>query len=142
MSWRYSIPPSGLGFLRGDGLGANYNGTLWSGEARPTDVTGGATGTFAGGVLMMFRMTADRAHLDLSADPRLADRVADNGIAFPPAVGTNPAAAGYKFDGTESESLMMGQNFGVLTDIQTGPDGTLYLVSNTDNAVYRISRAQ
>jgi len=142
MSWRYSIPPSGLGFLRGDGLGASYNGTLWSGEARPTDVTGGATGTFAGGVLMMFRLTADRAHLDLSADPRLADRVADNGITFPPAVPTNPAAPGYKFDGTESESLMVGQNFGVLTDIQTGPDGALYLVSNTDNAVYRISRVQ
>lgn len=141
-SWRYSIPPSGLGFLRGDGLGTSYNGTLWSGQATPASITGGATGTFAGGVLMMFRLTGDRTHLDLSADTRLADRVADNGIVFPPPVGTNPAAAGYKYDGTESETLMFGQNFGVLTDIQTGPDGNLYLVSNTDNAVYRITRTQ
>jgi glucose/arabinose dehydrogenase len=142
MSWRYSIPPAGLGFLRGDGLGANYNGTLWSGQATPTNITGGATGTFAGGVLMVFRLTGDRAHLDLSADPRLADHVADNGISFPPPVGTAAGTAGYKFTGMESESLMIGQNFGVLTDIQTGPDGTLFLVSNTDGVVYRISRVQ
>jgi len=142
MSWRYSIPPSGLGFLSGDGLGPAYNGTLWSGQATPTNITGGATGTFAGGVLMMFRLTSDRAHLDLSADPRLADGVADNGIGYPPAVGTTPGAAGYKYNGIESEMLMIGQNFGVLTDIRTGPDGNLYLVSNTDGIVYRISRIQ
>ncbi len=103
-------------------------------------MTGGATGTFAGGVLMMFRLSADRAHLDLSADPRLADGVADNGIAYLIAVGTPAGDPGYKYDGTESESLMVGREFGVLTDIQTGPNGNLYLVSNTDNLVYRITR--
>lgn len=142
MSWRYSIPPSGLGFMRGDGLGSEYNGTLWSGQATPTNITGSSTGTFAGGVLMMFRLNATRDHLDLSADPRLADRVADNGIAFPPPIGTPANTAGYKYNGVESESLIVGQNFGVLTDIKTGPDGSLYLVSNTDNIVYRITRAQ
>lgn len=91
---------------------------------------------------MMFRLNATRDHLDLSADPRLEDHVADNGIAFPPPVGTPAGTAGYKFSGVESESLMVGQNFGVLTDIKTGPDGALYLVSNTDNIVYRITRAQ
>jgi aldose sugar dehydrogenase len=128
--------------VRGNGLGANYHGTLWSGQATPLNVTGAGTGTFAGGVLMMFRLTSDRSHLDLSADPRLADRVVDNGIAFPPPVGTAAGTPGYKYDGTESESLMVGQNFGVITDIQTGPDGNLYIASNTDNAVYRISRIQ
>ena len=142
ISWRYSIPPSGLGFVRGNGLGANYNGTLWSGQATPLSITGAATGTFAGGVLNMFRLTSDRTHLDLSADPRLADGVVDNGIAFPPPVGTTAGTAGFKYDGTEGETLMVGQNFGVITDIQTGPDGNLYLTSNTDNAVYRISRIQ
>lgn len=139
-SWRYSIPPSGLGFVAGDGLGPQYNGTLWTGEARPTDITGGSTGTFAGGALMVFRLKSDRSGLDLSADPRLADKVADNGIAYPLPVGTAAGAAGYKFDGKESESLLIGDNFGVVTDIVTGPDGGLYVVSNTDNAVYRISR--
>ena len=139
MSWRYAVPPSGIGFVAGNGLGDSYAGTMWTGEARTTDVTGGTTGTFAGGALMVFRLTSDRAHLDLSADPRLADHVADNGT-YPLPVGTNPNAAGFKFDGNESESLLIGQNFGITTDIQTGPDGGLYVVSNTDGAVYRISR--
>lgn len=139
-SWRYSIPPSGLGFVIGNGLGPQYNGTLWTGEARPTDITGGSTGTFAGGALMVFRLTSDRAHLDLSADPRLADRVADNGT-YPLPIGTAAGAPGFKFDGRESESLLVGQNFGVVTDILTGPDGGLYVVSNTDNSVYKITRA-
>lgn len=60
-------------------------------------------------------------------DPRLADRVADNND---------------KYDPTESEGLRIGRNFGVLTDIQTGPDGTLYLVSLSKGAVYQISRAE
>ena len=138
-SWRYAVPPSGFGFVRGNGLGAEYAGTLWSGEARTASVTGGTTGTFAGGFLMRFKLTPDRSHLDLSADARLTDRVADNGT-YPPPVGTSPGAVGYKFDGRESESLLIGQGFGISTDIQTGPDGNLYVVSLTSNAVYKISR--
>ena len=46
-------------------------------------------------------------------DARLDDRVADN-LA--------------KADITESESLLVGRSFGIVTDIQTGPDGALYLV--------------
>jgi aldose sugar dehydrogenase len=141
LSWRYSLSPAGLGFVKGDGLGSAYNGTLWGGGATATNITGGSAGTFAGGYLMMFRLTADRAHLDFSADARLADHVADNG-AYPPPVGTNAGAAGFKYDGNESETLLIGQNFGITTDIQTGPDGNLYVVSNSDGAVYKISRAQ
>jgi aldose sugar dehydrogenase len=141
MSWRYAVSPAGLGFVNGDGLGPAYNGTLWSGGATPSNIASATTGTFAGGYLMVFRLTPDRLHLDLSADPRLADHVADNGI-FPPPVGTPAGTAGYKYTGQESESLLIGQNFGVTTDIRSGPDGGLYVVSNTDNAVYRISRAQ
>jgi len=141
LSWRYGVPPSGLGFVTGNGLGAANNGTLWSGEARTTDITGGSTGTFAGGVLMRLKLTGDRSHLDLSADPRLADKVADNGVAYPPPFGTPPSTPGYKYNGVESESLMVGQGFGIVTDIQTGPEGCLYVVSNTNNSVYRICQA-
>ncbi|MFL6447562.1 MAG: PQQ-dependent sugar dehydrogenase [Bryobacteraceae bacterium] len=141
MTWRYAVSPAGLGFVNGDGLGSAYNGTLWSGGATPSNIVGASSGTFAGGYLMVFRLTPDRLHLDLSADPRLADHVADNGI-FPPPIGTAAGTAGYKYTGQESESLLIGQNFGVTTDIRSGPDEGLYVVSNTDNAVYRISRAQ
>jgi hypothetical protein len=56
----------------------------------------------------------------------LADRVADN-LA--------------KHDITESESLLIGQNFGIVTDIDTGPNGNLFVVSLTNGAVYEIYRA-
>jgi hypothetical protein len=56
-------------------------------------------------------------------DPRLEDRVADN-------VG--------KWEITESESLLFGRNFGVGTDVQTGPNGNLFVVSLSDGAVYEV----
>ena len=58
-------------------------------------------------------------------DPRLEDRVADN-LA--------------KHDITESESLLIGQDFGVITDIDTGPNGNLFVVSLTAGAIYEIYR--
>ncbi len=58
-------------------------------------------------------------------DPRLADRVADN-IA--------------KHDITESESLLLGRNFGIVTDVQTAPGGNLVVVSLSHGAIYEISR--
>src|SRR5262245_40637708 len=74
------------------------------------------------------RLTADRLHVDVSADPRLADLVADN------------LFRAQKFDGTESETLQIGTGFGTTTDIEQGPDGNLYVVSVTDNAIYKTSR--
>ena len=141
-SWRYSVVPSGLGFVAGNGLGASYAGTMWSGQGSTRSISGGATGAFTGGALFMMRMTADRLHPDLSADARLADAVADNGVAYPPPFGTLSSADGYKFDGRESESLLVGRGFGSVTDIQTGPDGYLYVVSSGAGAVYRIRPGQ
>ena len=81
-----------------------------------------------GGSIYRLKLTPDRLHMDLSADPRLADRVADN--LFRP----------QKFDGTESETLRIGTSFGVTPDIEQGPDANLYVVSISDNAIYMISR--
>ena len=63
-------------------------------------------------------------HVD---DPRLEDRVADNL---------------HKWEITESESLLIGRNFGVGTDMHQGPNGNLYIVSLSNGAVYEISRRQ
>lgn len=140
LSWRYAVEPAGLGFVQGSGLGARYAGTLWTGQARAADITGGTTGTFAGGALMMVRLTGDRLHVDSADDARLADRVVDNGAAAIPPPGTPASTAGYKFDGRESESLLIGQGFGAISAIQTAPDGSVYVVSSSNNAVYRVSR--
>jgi glucose/arabinose dehydrogenase len=123
-SWKYEIGPAGTTFVTGTALGPEYNGTLWIGSARSFQQVGNN-----GGSLYRFKMTADRMHVDVSADVRLSDRVADN--LFSPT----------KFEGTESESLVIGQGFGITPDLEQGPDGNLYVVSNTDGVIYKISRA-
>jgi len=123
LSWRYEIGPAGTTFLTGNALGVEYAGTLWFGSARSNQQVG-----FNGGSIYRLKLTADRMHIDVSADPRLADRVADN-LQQPG-----------KFDGTESETLRIGTGFGITPDIEMGPDGNLYVVSNTDNTIYKISR--
>jgi hypothetical protein len=58
-------------------------------------------------------------------DPRLADLVADNNASR---------------DMTESESLLIGENFGIVTDIETGPNGNLFVVSLLTGSVYEVFR--
>jgi aldose sugar dehydrogenase len=116
-SWKYPTPAAPLGFVQGRGLGPQFEGDMFVGAAR----------TFLdGGFLFRFKLTPDRLHFSLT-DPRLADLVADNLD---------------KFDITESESLLIGKDFGITTDIQTGPNGDLFVVSNTNSAVYEISGKQ
>ncbi|MBS0191528.1 MAG: PQQ-dependent sugar dehydrogenase [Phycisphaerales bacterium] len=122
-SWRYEIGPAGTAFVTGNALGSEYAGTLWIGSARSNQQVGAN-----GGSLYRLRLTPDRLHVDTSADPRLADHVADNLFRT------------QKFEGTESETLQIGTGFGITPDIVQGPDGNLYVVSNTDNAIYKISR--
>ena len=112
-SWRYALAPSPIGFVKGRGLGPQFEGDL---------VVGASRTTLLNGFLFRFKLTTDRQHFSFT-DPRLADRVADNVD---------------KFDQTESESLIAGKDFGITTDIQTGPNGNLFVVSLSNGAVYEI----
>ena len=47
-----------------------------------------------------------------------------------------------KFDIKESESLLIGHDFGITTDIETALNGDVFVVSNTNGAVYEISGKQ
>jgi glucose/arabinose dehydrogenase len=40
----------------------------------------------------------------------------------------------------ELQNVIFGEGFGVPTDLEIGPDGTLYISSLRDGAVYRISK--
>ena len=119
LAWKFESGPAGTTFVRGSALGDDNDGTLWIGSSRSFQQVGGT-----GGSLYRLRLTRNRLKVDVS-DPALADRVADN-LA--------------KFEGTESESLIVGRGFGTTPSIEQGPDGNLYVVSITDNAVYMISR--
>jgi aldose sugar dehydrogenase len=114
-SWKWAIAPAAIGFLRGDALGAEYANDLFVGASRTT---------LDNGYLLRLDLSSNRQEI-ASTDGRLADRVADNAA---------------KFDIAESESLRFGAGFGVGTDIQTGPNGNLYVVSLSNGAVYEVSR--
>ena len=47
-----------------------------------------------------------------------------------------------KYDITESESLLFGRNVGVTTDVQTGPNGNLFVVSLSRGSIYEIHRTR
>ena len=114
-SWKWEVAPGGIGFVNGRALGPQYEGDL---------IMGAATPLLEGGYLFRFNLTGNRRKVGVD-DPRLADRVADNLD---------------KHEITESESLLFGRDFGVTTDVQTGPNGNLYLVSLTNGAIYEIAR--
>ncbi len=115
LSWKYEVGPGGIGFLDSDDLGRGYENDLFM---------GGSTARLEGGHLFRFNLTRDRRDVDTN-DPRLADGVADNTE---------------KWQITESESLLFGRNFGTATDIQTGDDGDLYVVSLSLGTVYEVFR--
>lgn len=112
-SWKYAVAPSPLGFVKGRGLGPQFEGDMF---------VGGSRTTLENGYLFRFKLTPDRQHFEFT-DPLLADLVADN---------TD------KFDITESESLLIGRNFGITTDIQTAPNGNVFVVSLLNGAIYEI----
>jgi uncharacterized protein (TIGR03118 family) len=112
-SWRWAVAPAAIGFA-GSGLGPQHANDLFVGAAR----------TFLDeGYLFEFKFDESRQHFAFS-DPALRDKVDDND---------------YKFDEGESGSLVAGENFGIVTNIVTGPDGNLYVTSTSNGAVYMIA---
>jgi hypothetical protein len=116
-SWKFEVAPGAIGFVTGRGLGPQFEGDLFVAAAR--DV-------LEGGHLFHFNLTGNRRAIGTD-DPRLEDRVADNL---------------HKWEITESESLLIGRNFGIGTDMHTGPNGNLVSVSLTNGAIYEIFQAR
>ena len=114
-SWKWEVAPGGVGFINGRALGPQYDGDL---------VLGAGTPILEGGYLFRFNLTGNRRKVGVD-DPRLEDRVADN-LA--------------KHEITESESLLFGRGFGIATDIETGPNGNLFVLSLSNGTIYEIVR--
>jgi len=114
-SWKHVIAPAAIGFVGSSALGPQFRGDLFVGLAVPEP---------EGGVLLRLQLTGNRRKVAVD-DPRLEDRVADN-LTF--------------HDLTESETLLIGRNFGVVTDIETGPNGNLFVVSLDQGTVHEIFR--
>jgi aldose sugar dehydrogenase len=116
-SWKHVLAPAAIGFMAGRGLGPQYDGDLFVGMSVPEPL---------GGPLFRFNLTGNRRAIGVD-DPRLEDRVADN-VTF--------------HEMTESESLLVGTGFGIVTDIEPSPDGTLYVISLDQGMIHEVSRNQ
>jgi glucose/arabinose dehydrogenase len=114
-SWKHVLAPAAIGFVRGRGLGPQYANDLFVGFSVPEPL---------GGPLFRFNLTGNRRKIGVD-DPRLEDRVADNPTFH---------------DLAESETLLIGRDFGIVTDIETAPGGELLVVSLDQGAIYSISR--
>jgi glucose/arabinose dehydrogenase len=114
-SWKHVLAPAAIGFVGGRALGPQFEGDL---------LVGFSTLDTLGGPLFRFNLTGNRQKIAVD-DPRLEDRVADN-VTF--------------HEMTESESLLLGRDFGIVTDIETGPNGNVFVVSLSDGAIYELSR--
>jgi aldose sugar dehydrogenase len=116
-SWKYVVPPAGIGFVNGKMLGPQYNGDL---------IVGLSVTNVLNGALFHFNLTGKRNKIGVDS-AGLEDRVADN-LTF--------------YDLTESEELLFGADFGVVTDIKTGPNGNLFIVSLSRGRVFEIRRVR
>jgi glucose/arabinose dehydrogenase len=114
-SWKHVLAPAAIGFLGSTTLGPQYRNDLFVGMSVPEPL---------GGPLFRLNLTGNRRAIGVD-DPRLADRVADN-LTF--------------HEMTESESFLFATDVGVVTDIETGPNGNLFVVSLDQGTVYEISR--
>src|SRR2546428_38142 len=62
-SWKYAVPPAGIGFLSSRALGPQFQNDLFVGAATPNSV---------GGFLFRFQLNCHRRHI-ATDHPRLAD---------------------------------------------------------------------
>jgi aldose sugar dehydrogenase len=109
LSWVHPPAVTAIAFVTDDRLGESSRGTVW-------------LGTVLTDSLLRYPLGPDGRSLVL--DGPLADRVDDNES---------------KGDLGESEPYVVGTGFGVVSDIDVGPDGSLYVASVGNGAIYRLS---
>ena len=124
-SWKHVTPPAALAFIDGDGLGAEYDGDLIVGSAVFRPLAAPPSVMANPGNLYRFRLNGGRNKFKFR-DHALRDKVADN-------LGRDDWV-------TEQAEILFGTDFGIVTDMHTGPDGALYVVSPSAGSVRRIFR--
>lgn len=107
-SWYIPIGITDIEFFNSSMLGKKYENNVFIGDIN-------------NGNLYFFTVNKERNGFEL--DHELSDLVADP-------VGDNILG--------EASRIMIGEDFGRITDIETGPDGYLYILSYEDGKIYRI----
>jgi glucose/arabinose dehydrogenase len=108
-TWLQTVAPTALKFLSSDRLGKQYENTIFVGDVDY-------------GRLYNFKLNEDRTGLVIAAnDSPLVDKVANTPDEM-----------------TKQAGVTIGQGFGVITDMQVGPeDGYLYILT-LQGSLYRI----
>jgi aldose sugar dehydrogenase len=109
-SWVHVLAPAAIGFLNSRELGPQWHGDLFVGFSVNDDPLGGG--------LMAFELTVNRRRI-------AGDLVADNATFHDP---------------RPNKTHIVGRNFGVVTDIQTAPNGNLLLVALDSGTIWEIHR--
>jgi uncharacterized protein (TIGR03118 family) len=124
-SVRAEFPPAALSFLTSTALGPQYQNLLFEGGARDLATSGGQE--LHDGALFVYHLNGDRSGLDFGGDPnvRTSDNVFQNSRDF---------------DLNGDTSFLLGEGFGIGTDIETGPNGNLFVVSESKNMILEIFR--
>jgi glucose/arabinose dehydrogenase len=110
-SWYIPVGVTDIEFPNSTKLGDKYDDNIFVGDIN-------------NGNLYFFELNGDRTGITFQ-DPRLLDHVAD------------PVEEG---EDSELSSLIVGEGFGRITDIETGPDGLLYILTYEDGKIYRIAK--
>ena len=110
-SWEQTIAPTGLEFINSEKF-FNFNGDLIVASCNY-------------GQLFKFTLNEERDGFKFNSD-HLQDLVVNN------------VKLDDKKDIESMSEILFGDGFGCLTDVEFGPDGYLYLVSLTDNSIYRV----
>jgi aldose sugar dehydrogenase len=108
-SWLKPVAVTAIEFLKSTKFGPNYQNNIFVGD-------------YKNGNLYFFKLNADRTGLQFDNSQQasgLSDMVADNK--------------------NELNAVKFEIGFGGITDIKTGPDGFLYVLSIVDGNIYRIS---
>ncbi len=108
-SWVTPIGVTALEFLNSDKLGTQYQNNMFVG-----DINNG----------LLYRFILNEARNDLSLDSGYVENTA-------------PLVDREVNDPKENQPIVFGQGFGGITDLQTGPDGYLYVLSYT-GSLFRI----
>jgi len=109
-SWLKPVAVTAIEFMKSSKLGAKYQNNMFVGD-------------YKNGNLYMLKLNKDRTGIEFDNSQQsagLSDLVVDNK--------------------NELNAVNFGSGFNSITDIKTGPDGLLYVLSFGDGSIYRISR--
>jgi glucose/arabinose dehydrogenase len=110
-SWYAPVGVTDIEFLDSTKLGEKYDDNIFVGDIN-------------NGNLYFFEVNGNRTGVTFH-DPRLLDLVVD------------PVKEG---EDSELSSLILGDAFGRITDIESGPDGLLYIMTYEDGKIYRLKK--